>query len=128
MTLHVGFKPAAVSTVLGSLAVPLTLIGVPSGPCAGALVIVAVGATLVTVMVLLSVPIPWSLSSAVSDTAYVPLSFGVKLKLAPLPVANGLPFFVTLHVPVNPADVSTALGSVTVLPRLIAAPSGLLAG
>ncbi len=45
-----------------------------------------------------------------------------------MPDANGLPFFVTLQANVNPAAVSAELGSVTLLPRLIAVPSGLLAG
>ncbi len=45
-----------------------------------------------------------------------------------MPDANGLPFFVTLQANVNPAAVSAELGSVTVLPRVIVAPSALLAG
>jgi hypothetical protein len=53
------------------------------------------------------------------------LSSGVKLKSAVEPEAKALPFFVTDHAYVN---VSAEPGSVTLLVRLIAAPSGLDAG
>ncbi len=69
----------------------------PSSTGVGALS-AAVGLTLIIVMVLLgAVPAPASLSVAVSETTYVPSSLGVKLKLAAAPVANGLPFLVTLQ-------------------------------
>jgi hypothetical protein len=103
-------------------------IAVPSGLVAGAPVIVAVGLTFVTVIVFESLPDPPSLSVAVTLTTYVPLSSGVKLKLAPDPDAKGLPFFVTLQLRVKPAVVSAELGSVTLLPSEIAVPSGLFAG
>ena len=45
------------------------------------------GATLVTAMLLEVEPTPPSLSVAVRVTTYVPLSSGVKLKLAPVPEA-----------------------------------------
>ena len=48
-------KPAALSTVLGSVAEPPRLMAVPSGLVAGAPLIDGVGATLVTVIVLVVV-------------------------------------------------------------------------
>jgi hypothetical protein len=56
------------------------------------------------------------------------LSSGVKLKLAPEPLAYALPFFVTEHDFVKPAAVSAEEGSFTLLPRLICVPSGPLLG
>ncbi len=49
----------------------------------------------------------------------------MKLKVASLPEAKALPFLVTLQAKVK---VSAVPGSVTELLRLIAVPSGLLAG
>ena len=80
-------NPAAVSTELGSVTELPRLIGVPSRLLVKAPVIEAVGATLVTVITSVAgVLVAPSLSSAVNVTVYVPLSSGVKLKLAPLPL------------------------------------------
>src|SRR5687767_14881274 len=48
--------------------------------------------------------------------------------LAPVPVAKAAPSRVTVHARVNPVVVSTVLGSVIVLPRVIAVPTRPLAG
>src|SRR5437763_13496883 len=98
---------------------------VPSLLLAGAPLIVAVGATLLTATVLVSLPTPPSSSVTVSVTTYEPLSSGVKLKLDVLPEASALPFLVTDQAYVN---VSAVPGSVTELVRLIGVPSLLLAG
>ena len=58
-------NPAEVSTELGSVAVPLKVIGVPTVPLYGPLAL-AVGATLVTWTELLAVALPPSLSVTVT--------------------------------------------------------------
>ena len=79
------------------------------------------GATLVTSMVFLSVAVPPVFVTA-RVTTYVPLSSGVKLRLVPGPAAKAIPFFVT------PQTYASVPVPDTVLVRLIAVPSGLLAG
>ena len=114
-------KPVAVSTELGSDAVLVRLIATPTTPLAGAPPMVAVGDTLVTLIDLLSVPVPPVFVTARVAT-YAPLSSGVKLRVVPEPDVKGLPFLVTFHAYVNVPK------PVAVLVRLIAVPSGLLAG
>ena len=90
---------------------------------------VAVGATLVTLIVAEVVPVPPSLSVAARVTTYVPLSSGVNENDAEVPPEpNAKPFFVTLQAYVKPAVVSADEGSVTLEPSVIAVPSGLDAG
>ena len=55
-----------------------------------------------------------------TPTVYVPLSSGVKLNDALVPVANGDPFFFTAHMYVK----LSSSGSVTFTVAVICAPSG----
>src|SRR5207302_1794379 len=97
VTLQASVKPAAASALLGSVAEPVREMAAPSGLLAGAPPMTGVGATLVTAMVLVSVPAPPSLSVAVRVTPYRPLSSGVKVNEAAPPEAKAAPFFVTLQ-------------------------------
>jgi hypothetical protein len=110
-----------VSSDPGSVADAVRFSADPFGELAGAPTIDAVGATFVPVIVLLDVPTPPSLSVTLSDSTYVPSSFGVKLNVDAAPVLYKTPFFVTDQAYVN---VSATPGSVTDDVKLIAVPSG----
>src|SRR5436853_248387 len=117
--LHASVNPAAVSTVLGSvMLLPTILSASPRGLLSGAPGMLTVVTTLVTLIVVLTVVLTsLSLSVAVSVTTYLPLSSGVNVNdeaLPPLP--NVTPSFWTLHTSVNPAALSSVLGSVMLLP------------
>src|SRR5262245_39018077 len=88
---------------------------------------VGCGATLVTAMIVVAVPGAPCWSVAARLMASWPLSSGVKLKPAPLPVAYGAPSFVTLQAKVKSAGLAL-LGSLAAPVRAMAVPSGALAG
>src|SRR4051794_34358564 len=110
-----------VSPEPGSETPPVNGMAVPSTDVAGAPPMLAVGATLVTVMVFVSVPTSRSSSVTWRVTTYEPLSFGVNANAAPLPVVKVTPFFLTVHAYSN---VSAEPGSLTELVRAIGVPSG----
>src|SRR5690606_36564908 len=84
-----------VSAEPGSVTVVPSVISVPSELLTGAPVIATVGSTLSTTIISASTPVPPSTSVAVTVTRYVPLSSGVNANVAPVPVVNGTPSFVT---------------------------------
>ena len=71
-----------------------------------------------------ALPVALPSSVAWSVATKVPSSSGVNEMVAPLPLAKALPFLVTLHEYVNPAELSAALAleaepvSVTAVPSL----------
>ena len=117
--------PVTSPRMLSELSKPVTVYAwlTPAACVASAgLMVMWSSAPTLTAIVLVSLPPPPSLSVAVSATTYVPVPSGVKLNVEALPDAYGLPFFVTLQARVKPAAVSTGLGSVTLLPRLMGVP------
>src|SRR5438270_7187196 len=73
------------------------------------LLMTVVGATFRPVIVADALPVTLPSSVACSVAANVPSSSGAKETVAPLPLAKALPFLVTVHEYVNPAELSAAL-------------------
>ncbi len=123
VTAQASGRPAAVSTGDGSVADPARGRPCPRRDVVTGAAMAGVGGRLATAIVSVVVPTPPSLSVAVRVTTYVPLSLGVKMKLAPDAAAYAAPFLVAAQARVRPAAVSAALGSVADPPRLMAVPS-----